>query len=70
MTGANGAVIAGRSTYEAAEAWDGANPWDVPLSIVPHRPGDQPDGGGFTFTGSLAEAVEQASAAPGDKQVS
>jgi dihydrofolate reductase len=69
MTGANGAVIAGRGTYEAAGAWGGANPWDVPLFIVTHRPGEQPDGGGFTFTGSLAEAVEQASAAAGDKQV-
>jgi dihydrofolate reductase len=69
MTGANGAVIAGRGTYEAAGAWGGANPWDVPLFIVTHRPGEQPDGGGFTFAGSLAEAVEQASAAAGDKQV-
>ena len=32
MTGANGAVIAGRSTYEAAGAWGGANPWDVRCS--------------------------------------
>ena len=55
MTGANGAVIAGRGTYEAAGHWGGANPWDVPLFIVTHRPGEQPDGGGFTFTGSLAE---------------
>ena len=69
MTGANGAVIAGRGTYEAAGHWGGANPWDVPLFIVTHRPGEQPDGGGFTFTGSLAEAVERASAAAGDKQV-
>jgi dihydrofolate reductase len=69
MTGANGAVIAGRGTYEAAGAWGGANPWDVPLFIVTRRPGEQPDSGGFTFTGSLAEAVEQASAAAGDKQV-
>jgi len=69
MTGANGAVIAGRGTYEAAGAWGGANPWDVPLFIVTHRPGEQPDGGGFTFAGSLAEAVEQASAAAGGKQV-
>ena len=45
------------------------NPWDVPLFIVTHRPGEQPDGGGFTFTGSLAEAVERASATAGDKQV-
>src|SRR5438045_5440171 len=42
MTGANGAVIAGRGTYEAAGHWGGANPWDVPLFIVTHRPGEQP----------------------------
>ena len=69
MTGANGAVIAGRSTYEAAGHWGGSNPWDVPLFIVTHRPAEQPEGGDFTFTGSLAEAVERASAAAGDKQV-
>jgi dihydrofolate reductase len=69
MTGANGAVIAGRGTYEAAGAWGGANPWEVPLFVVTHRPGEQPDSGGFTFAGSLAEAVEQASTAAGDKQV-
>ena len=69
MTGANGAVIAGRATYEAAGHWGDANPWDVPLFIVTHRPGEQPDGGGFTFAGSLADAVEQARAAAGDKQV-
>ena len=34
MTGANGAVIAGRATYEAAGHWGDANPWDVPLFIV------------------------------------
>jgi dihydrofolate reductase len=41
MTGANGAVIAGRGTYEAAGAWGGANPWDVPLFVVTHRAGDK-----------------------------
>jgi len=69
MTGANGAVIAGRSTYEAAGHWGGSNPWDVPLFIVTHRPAEQPEDGEFTFTGSLAEAVERAGAAAGDKQV-
>ena len=69
MTGANGAVIAGRSTYEAAGHWGGSNPWDVPLFIVTHRPADQPEGGEFIFTGSLAEAVERAGVAAGDKQV-
>jgi dihydrofolate reductase len=69
MTEANGAVIAGRGTYEAAGHWGGANPWAVPLFVVTHRPSEQPDGGEFTFTGSLAEAVERASTAAGDKQV-
>ena len=70
MTGANGAVIAGRNTYEVGRALAGRRqPVGRPLFIVTHRPGEQPDGGGFTFTGSLAEAVEQASAAAGDKQV-
>jgi len=69
MTEANGAVISGRSTYEAAGHWGGANPWDVPLFIVTHRPGEQPDRGGLTFADSLAEAIEQASAVAGGKQV-
>jgi dihydrofolate reductase len=66
---ANGAVIAGRGTYEAAGHWGGKNPWDVPLFIVTHRPEQQPPGGGFIFTGSLAEAIDQAQAAAGGKQV-
>ena len=61
--GANGAVVAGRGTYEAAGHWGDANPWGLPFFIVTHRPADQPDGGEFTFTGSLDEAVEQARAA-------
>src|SRR6476661_4420519 len=67
-TGANGAVIAGRGTYEAAGHWGDANPWGLPFFIVTHRPGDQPDGE-FTFAGSLDEAVERARAAARDKQV-
>jgi dihydrofolate reductase len=69
MIGLNGAVIAGRGTYEAAGHWGDANPWGLPFFIVTHRPEDQPDGGAFTFTGSLAEAIEQARAVAGDKQV-
>ena len=69
MTTANGAVIAGRGTYEAAGHWGDANPWGLPFFIVTHRPGEQPDGGEFTFAGSLAEAVERAGTAAGDKQV-
>src|SRR5216684_5561761 len=69
VSGANGAVIAGRGTYEAAGHWGDANQWGLPFFIVTHRPEEQPDGGEFTFTGSLAEAVERARAVAGDKQV-
>ena len=65
-----GAVIAGRNTYEAAGHWGDTNPWGLPLFIVTHRPEEQPPGDEFTFVGSVAEAIEQARAAAGDKQVS
>src|SRR6266566_9778942 len=57
---ANGAVIAGRGTYEAAGHWSGKNPWGIPFFIVTHRPADQPPDGDFIFSGSLAEAIDQA----------
>src|SRR5262249_11560929 len=38
-------------------------------SVTSGRPGEQPGGGEFTFAGSLGEAIEQARAAAGDKQV-
>ena len=66
---ANGAVIAGRGTYEAAGHWGGENPWDIPLFVVTHRPAEQPPAGGFIFAGSLVEAIDQAKAAAGGKQV-
>ncbi len=67
-TAANGAVIAGRGTYEAGH-WGGKNPWGIPFFIVTHRPADQPPDGDFIFSGSLAEAIEQAQAAADGKQV-
>ena len=67
--GANGAVIAGRATYEAAGHWGGKNPWGIPLFVVTHRPAEQPPGGEFVFVGGLAEAVDQAKAAAAGKQV-
>jgi dihydrofolate reductase len=66
---ANGAVIAGRGTYEAAGHWGGKNPWGIPFFIVTHRPADQPPDGHFIFAGSLAEALDQAQASAGGKQV-
>ena len=64
-----GAVVGGRNTYEAAEAWRGTNPWDVPFFIVTHRPGDEPAGAGFTFVDGLDEAIDRAREAAGDKDV-
>jgi dihydrofolate reductase len=65
-----GAVVGGRNTYEAAEAWGGHNPWGLPFFIVTHRPDEAPAGGDFTFVDGLEPAIAQARAAAGDKDVS
>jgi dihydrofolate reductase len=65
----NGAVIAGRGTYEASDHWGGKNPWATPFFIVTHRPEEEPEGQGFTFVGSLGDAVSRAKAAAGTKDV-
>jgi len=65
-----GAVVCGRGTYEAAGAWGGSNPWDVPLFVVTHRTEDQPDADkGFTFVPDLESALGRATKAAGDKDV-
>jgi dihydrofolate reductase len=64
-----GAVVAGRWTYEAAGHWGGSNPWEVPLFIVTHRPEEQPDGDDFRFVDGLSQAIAQAQAAAGDRNV-
>lgn len=64
-----GAVVAGRGTYEASGHWGGTNPWNRPFFIVTHRPEEQPAGDDFRFVGSVAEAIERAQAAAGDKHV-
>jgi dihydrofolate reductase len=64
-----GAVVGGRNTYEAAEAWGGRNPWGLPFFIVTHRPQDEPPGAGFTFVDGLDEAIARARQAAGDKDV-
>jgi len=65
-----GAVVGGRTTYEAAEHWGDTNPWGLPFFIVTHRPEEQPPGDHFTFVDGVAEAIEQARAAAGEKNVS
>ena len=64
-----GAVVGGRQTYEASDRWGGQNPWGLPFFIVTHRPEEEPEGGAFTFVSGVEEAVEQARAAAGDKDV-
>jgi dihydrofolate reductase len=62
-----GAIVGGRGTYEAAEAWGGQNPFGVPFFIVTHRPQDAPEGAGFTFVEGVDEAIARAREAAGDK---
>jgi len=69
VLGANGAVVTGRGTYEAAGHWGDRNPWGIPVFVVTHRPEEQPAGDEFIFVGGLVEAIARAKAAAGDKQV-
>jgi dihydrofolate reductase len=64
-----GAIIGGRNTYEAAGAWGGQNPFGVPFFILTHRAEDAPADAGFTFVDDLDDAVAQARAAAGEKDV-
>ncbi len=64
-----GAVVAGRNTYEAAQAWGGHNPFGVPLFVVTHRPKDAPADTGFAFVNGLDEAITRAREAAGGKDV-
>ena len=64
-----GAVVGGRSTYEAAGRWGGESPWGLPFFIVTHRPEEQPEGDAFTFVSGVEEAVRQAVDAAGSKDV-
>jgi dihydrofolate reductase len=65
-----GAVVGGRSTYEAARHWGDKNPWGLPFFIVTHRPEEEPEGGEFTFVSGVDQAIERAREAAGDKDVS
>ena len=67
VLGANGAVVTGRGTYEAAGHWGDRNPWGIPVFVLTHRPEEQPQGDEFIFVGDLVEALAQARAVAGDK---
>ena len=64
-----GAVVGGLVCVPAADHWGDKNPWGIPFFIVTHRPEEEPPGGHFTFVAGVAEAIEQAKAAAGDKDV-
>jgi dihydrofolate reductase len=64
-----GAVVGGRNTYEAAQAWGGQNPFGVPFFIVTHRPEGAPADAGFTFVNGLEAAVARAREAAAGKDV-
>jgi dihydrofolate reductase len=64
-----GAIVGGRSTFEAAERWGGQNPFGAPFFIVTHRPEEEPPNAGFTFVNGLDEAIAQAREASGGKDV-
>jgi dihydrofolate reductase len=65
-----GAVIGGHATYEAAEAWGGTNPWNVPFFIVTHHLDDAPPAeAGFTFVDGLEAALDHAQESAGNKQI-
>jgi dihydrofolate reductase len=42
----------------------------MPIFVVTHRPEEEPESGEFTFVGDLAEAIDRAKGAAGDKDVS
>jgi dihydrofolate reductase len=70
-----GAVICGRTTYDSSLPWwdaDGpTGPLRLPLFVLTHEPpAESPEGGVYTFvTGGIEDALEQAKAAAGDKDV-
>jgi dihydrofolate reductase len=69
-----GATVAGRRTYDlSVTSWGPDGPSGqarIPLFVVSHgRPEQVPEGGVYTFVGSPEEALEQARAAAGTKDV-
>jgi dihydrofolate reductase len=70
MTGRGGAIVVGRTMYEAADHWGGKNPFGMPIFVVTHRPEQEPESGEFHFVGGFEEAIDRAKEAAGTKDVS
>lgn len=73
FAGRLGAIITGRHTYDLVDAWNGHNPLPgASLFVLTHSvPDDVPEGDPpYTFvTGGIADAVNQARVAAGQKDV-
>jgi dihydrofolate reductase len=68
---ATGAVLVGRRTAEQAAHWGGDHHGGVPVLVLSSRP-PAPEVAGFplvTYVSDLAEAMERAKAAAGDRDV-
>ena len=70
MTARGGAIVVGRTMYEAADHWGGKNPFGMPVFVVTHRPEQEPESGEFHFVGGFEEAIDRAKEAAGTKDVS
>lgn len=65
-----GAVIGGRTTFEAADRWGGHNPFGVPMFVLTHEPPEVDPDSGFTFVDNIYDALDLARNAAGEKDVS
>src|SRR5258707_1753043 len=70
MTARAGAIVIGRTMYEAADHWGEKNPFGMPVFVVTHRPEDEPDSGEFAFVGDFQDAIDRAKEAAGTKDLS
>ena len=70
MTARGGAIVVGRTMYEAAGHWGEKNPFGMPVFVVTHRPEEEPASGEFHFVGDFREAIDRAKEAAGTKDVS
>ena len=70
MTARAGAIVVGRTMYEAAAHWGDKNPFGMPVFVVTHRPEEEPETGEFSFVDGFDEAIDHAKEAAGEKAVS
>jgi dihydrofolate reductase len=70
MTARAGAIVVGRTMYEASGHWGDKNPFGMPVFVVTHRPEEEPETGEFTFVGGFDDAIDRAKEAAGDRAVS